>query len=134
MQKHQNLKYNLLEKKVNKLNKRFFELQNNLSVKVILEYLKISKDTFFKYNSQNNNNLNLEINQFSSLSNSFDDSLIFINKSIPINFNDVKGVCLVNSKSQKKYFQNNIIIPSENPKLDFCNLINQFCKKKEKKI
>ena len=30
-------------------------------------------------------------------------------------------------------FHNIIVIPSKNPKFDFCNLINEFCIKKEKK-
>ena len=33
---------------------------------------------------------------------------------------------------QEQNFNNNIVIPSTNPKYDFCNLINEFCIKKEK--
>ncbi|MDC3064040.1 UDP-3-O-(3-hydroxymyristoyl)glucosamine N-acyltransferase, partial [Alphaproteobacteria bacterium] len=116
-----------------KLNKLFFNLKNDLSIKSILLYLNISKETFYKYNVKNKNILDFKINQFSSLSNSLDDSLIFINKGFFSDLRGVNGVCLINVSLQEYDFQNAIVIPSENPKLDFCNLINNFCKKKEKK-
>ena len=59
--------------------------------------------------------------------------LIFLNKSISYNLKDIKGVCLTKVPLQEHNFKNNIVIPSKNPKLDFCNLINEFCIKKEKK-
>ena len=96
-------------------------------------HLNISEETFYKYNETNDNILDFKINQFSSVSNSSDDSLIFINKSVSDNLKDVNGVCLINLQIEECQFQNTLVIPSENPKLDFCNLINEFCKKKEKK-
>ena len=39
----------------------------------------------------------------------------------------------MNIPSEEIDFHNIIIIPSKNPKLDFCSLINKFCAKKEKK-
>ncbi len=124
----------MLKKKVGKLNKRFFNLKKDISIKSVLDYLSISKEIFFKYNNKfkSNDIIDFKIKQFSSLSNSFDDSLIFVNKSVFENSSNIKGVCLVKIPSQVDNFQNNIIIPSENPKLDFCNLINEFCIKKEK--
>ena len=77
---------------------------------------------------------NFKINQFSSLSNSLDDSLIFLNKNISDNLKGIKGVCLTKVLSKKHNFKNNIVIPSKNPKLDFCNLINEFCIKKKIKL
>ena len=115
------------------MNKHFFEIKNELSVKSILEYLNISKKIFSKFNNDINL-LDFKINQFSSLSNSLRDSLIFVNKSTPKKLNDIKGVCLINiPPSEEINFHNIIVIPSKNPKLDFCNLINEFCIKKEKK-
>ncbi len=58
--------------------------------------------------------------------------LIFLNKSINCNLKNIKGVCVTKVPLQEYNFKNNIIIPSKNPKLDFCNLINEFCIKKEK--
>ena len=121
-----------MSKKVKKLNKHFFEIEHELSVKSILEYLNISKKIFSKFNNDVNL-LDFKINQFSSLSNSLHDSLIFVNKSIPKKLNDTKGVCLIKIPSEEINFHNIIVIPSKNPKLDFCNLINEFCIKKEKK-
>ena len=115
------------------MNKRFFHLENNLSIKSILMHLNISEETFYKYNKKNDKILDFKINHFSSVSNSSDDSLIFINKSVSDNLKDVNGVCLINLQIEECQFQNTLVIPSENPKLDFCNLINEFCKKKEKK-
>ena len=46
-------------------------------LKSILEYLNISEKIFYKYNSKNINIDDFKINQFSSLSNSLDDSLDF---------------------------------------------------------
>ena len=121
-------------KKVKKLNKRFFKFENELYIKSILEYLNISEEIFFKYNGKNTDLLDFKINQFSSFANSLDDSLIFVNKNISNNLRNIKGVCLIKISSQECYTHNkNIVIPSENPKLDFCNLINKFCTKKEKK-
>ena len=115
------------------MNKHFFKFEVNLSIKSILDYLKISDEIFYKYNNQNINLLDYKINQFSSVSNSLDDSLTFINKNFPNNLIDVKGVCIIKIPSQEYSLGDNIVIPSENPKLDFCNLINKFCIKKENK-
>jgi len=115
------------------LNKRFFKFKNNLSIKSILEFLNISERIFYEYNNKNIIVDNFQINQFSSLSNSLDDSLIFLNKNISDNLKGIKGVCLTKVVSKKHNFKNNIVIPSKNPKFDFCNLINEFCIKKEKK-
>ncbi len=115
------------------MNKRFFKFKNHLSIKNILQYLNISEKIFYKYNNTNIDIDDFKINQFSSLSNSSDDSLIFINKSIYNNQKDIKGVCITNVPLQDHDFKNNIVIPSKNPKFDFCNLINEFCIKKEKK-
>ena len=108
------------------MNKRFFKFKNDLSIKSILEYLNISEKNFYKYNSKNINIYDYKINQFSSLSNSLDDSLIFLSKSTHYNLKDIKGVCLLKVSSQEHNFKNNIVIPSKNPKLDFCDLINKF--------
>ena len=108
------------------MNKRFFHLENNLSIRSILIYLNISEKTFYKYNKKNDNILDFKINHFSSLSNSSNDSLIFINKNVSNDLKDVNGVCLINLSMEEFDFQNTLIIPSENPKLDFCNLINEF--------
>ena len=116
------------------MNKRFFYLKNDLTIKSILAYLNISEEIFYKYNKKNKNILDFKINQFSSLSNSFNDSLIFINKSISDDLRNINGVCLINVSIQNYHFQNTIVIPSQNPKLDFCNLIDQFCRKKEKNL
>ena len=97
----------MLKKKVKKLNKLFFNLKKDVSIKSILEHLNIPKKTFFKYNGNRNNILDFKINKFSSISNSSDDSLIFINKAT----NDLKntiGVCLINLSLQNI----NLIIPS----------------------
>ena len=67
------------------MNKRFFKFENELSIKHILEHLNISEKIFYKYNTKNINIDDFKINQFSSLSNSLDDSLIFLNKSIYYN-------------------------------------------------
>ncbi len=115
------------------MNKRFFYLKNNLTIKSILAYLNISEETFYKYNRKNKNILDFKINQFSSLANSLNDSLIFINKSISDDLKNINGVCLINVSIQNYHFQNIIAIPSQNPKLDFCNLIDQYCRKKELK-
>ena len=114
------------------MNKRFFKFKNDLSIKTILEYLNISEKIFYKYNSKKFNIDDFKINQFSSLSNSSDDSLIFLNKSIYSNLKDIKGVCITKVPLQEHNIKN-VIIPSKNPKFDFCNLINEFCIKKEKK-
>ena len=114
------------------MNKNFFNLKKDLSIKSILAYLNISEDTFYKYNRKNINIFDFKIDQFSSFSNSSDNSLIFLNKSVLRDLKDVKGVCLIDVPSQECNFEENIIIPSENPKLDFCNLINKFCTKREK--
>ena len=121
----------MLEKKVKKLNKRFFKVEVDLSLKSILENLDISEEIFFKYNDKDSKILDFKINQFSSLVNSSDDSLIFSNKSSSKILTDVKGICLIKIPAQEYNFQNNFVIPSENPKLDFCKSINKFCKKKE---
>ena len=113
------------------MNKRFFKFKKNLSIKHFLEYLNISEKIFYEYNNKKINIDDYQINQFSSLSNSLDDSLIFFNKSISNNLKDIKGVCLTNVLSKKHNFKNNIVIPSKNPKLDFCSLINEFCIKKK---
>ena len=113
------------------MNKRFFKFKNDLSIKSILEFLNISEKIFYEYNNKNTNINDFQINQFSSLSNSLDDSLIFLNKSISDNLKAIKGVCLTKVLSEKHNFKNNIVIPSKNPKLDFCNLINEFCIKKK---
>jgi len=122
-----------LLKKVKKLNKHFFKFKVDLSIKSILRCLNISDEIFFKYNNQNTNLLDFKINQFSSLTNSLDDSLIFVNKNTSNNLGDIKGVCLIKMPSQEYAFQDKIVIPSENPKLDFCNLTNNFCIKRENK-
>ena len=113
------------------MNKRFFNLKNDLSIKSILVYLNISEEIFYNYNSKNKNILDFKINQFSSISNSLDDSLIFINKSGFNSQSDIKGVCIITIPLKQYSLKNNIIIPSENPKLDYCNLINKFCIKKQ---
>jgi len=123
----------LLKKKVKTLNKRFFNFKNDLSIKSILVYLNISEETFYNYNSKNFNFLNFKINQFSSVLNSLDDSLIFINKNLVNLPSDIKGVCIIKTPLKKSSLKNNIIIPSENPKLDYCNLINKFCERKHEK-
>ena len=115
------------------MNKLFFSLKKEVSIKSILEHLNISKKTFFKYNSNKNNILDFKINKFSSISNSSDDSLIFINKGLSNDLKNTIGVCLIDLSLQEHQSHNTIVIPSGNPKLDFCNLINQFCQKKEKK-
>ena len=115
------------------MNKRFFKFKDDLSIKTILEFLNISEKIFYEYNSKNTNINDFQINQFSSLSNSLDDSLIFLKKNISDNLKDIKGVCLTKVLSKKHSFNNNIVIPSKNPKLDFCNLINEFCIKKKNK-
>ena len=120
-------------KKVKKLNKHFFKFEIELSVKSILKFLNIPEEVFFKYNNNNINLLDFRINKFSSISNSNDDSLIFINKNISNNLIDIKGICLIKKPAQEYIFNDNIVIPSENPKLDFCNLINKFCIKRENK-
>ena len=76
------------------MNKCFFKFKNDLSIKSILEYLNISEKKFYNYNNKNTNIDEFKINQFSSLSNSLDDSLIFLNKNISDNLKDIKGVCL----------------------------------------
>ena len=115
------------------MNKRFFKFKNELSIKSILEYLNISEKIFYKYNNKKINIDDFKIYQFSSLSNSSDDSLIFLNKRNYYNLKDIKGVCITKVPLQEYNFKNNIVIPSKNPKFDFCNLINGFCIKKEKK-
>ena len=115
------------------MNKRFFKFEKNLSIKRLLEYLNISEKTFYEYNSKNFNINDFQINQFSSLSKSSDDSLVFLNKNVYYNVKDIKGVCITKVPLQEHNFKNIIVIPSKNPKLDFCNLINEFCIKKEKK-
>ena len=115
------------------MNKRFFKFKNDLSIKSILEYLNISERIFYEYNNKNINIDNFQINQFSSLSNSLDDSLIFLKKKISDNLRGIKGVCLIKVTSKDHDFKNKIVIPSKNPKLDFCNLINEFCIKKKNK-
>ena len=107
--------------------------EKNLSIKRLLEYLNISEKTFYEYNSKNFNINDFQINQFSSLSKSSDDSLVFLNKNVYYNVKDIKGVCITKVPLQEHNFKNIIVIPSKNPKLDFCNLINEFCIKKEKK-
>ena len=102
------------------MNKRFFKFKSQLSIKYILDYLDISEETFYKYNNKNTKALDIEINQFSSLTNSCNDSLIFINKNISPKAKNIKGVCLMKTSLEKFRTRENIIIPSENPKLDFC--------------
>ena len=104
------------------MNKRFFKFKNDLSIKIILEYLNISEKIFYQYNSKNININDFKINQFSSLSNSSEDSLVFLNKSIYYNLKNIKGVCITKIPFQGHNFKNNIIIPSKNPKFDFENL------------
>ena len=115
------------------MNKHFFLLKKNLSIRSILKYLNITEDAFFKYNKNIYNILDFKINNFSSISNSSNDSLTFINKNYSNDLNDINGVCLMNISIEELHSQNTLVIPSENPKLDFCNIINEFCKKKEKK-
>ena len=115
------------------MNKRFFKFRKKLSIKHLLEYLNISEKIFYDYNSKNFNINDFQINQFSSLSKSSDDSLVFLIKNIYHNVKDIKGVCITKVPLQEHNFKNIIVIPSKNPKLDFCNLINEFCVKKEKK-
>ena len=100
------------------MNKRFFKLENELSIKTILEFLNISEKIFYKYNSKKININDFKIYQFSSLSNSSDDSLIFINKRNYYNLKDIKGVCITKVPLQEYNFKNNIVIPSTNPKFD----------------
>ena len=114
------------------MNKLFFKLETDLNIKSVLLYLNISEELFLKYNNENTNSLDFKINQFSSLSTSSEDSLVFVNKSISNNIKDIKGVTLIKIPLKEYNFYNKLLIPSENPKLDFCNLINKFCKKKEK--
>ena len=113
------------------MNKRFFKFETELSIKSILKYLNISEEVFYKYNKKNINTHNFKINQFSSFSNSLDDSLFFLNKTISNDLKNIKGVCLLKIPSENISLQNNIVIPSENPKFDFCNLINKYCVKKK---
>ena len=115
------------------MNRRFFKFKSDLTIKSILDYLNISEEIFFKYNNKKTNILDFKINKFSSISNSLEDSLIFFNKNYSNNLKVVKGVSLIKIPLQGYDFSDNIVIPSENPKLDFCNLINKFCIKKEKK-
>ena len=115
------------------MNKRFFKIKNELSIKCILKYLNISEEIFYKYNRKNINIDDFKINQFSSISNSLDNSLIFLNKNIFLEQRDIKGICLLNLPSQNHNIKTNILIPSNYPKLDFCDLINEFCIKKENK-
>ena len=112
------------------MNKRFFKVEVDLSLKSILENLDISEEIFLNIITKIKN-IRSKINQFSSLENSSDDSLIFLNKSSSEILTDVKGICLIKIPAQEYNFQNNFVIPSENPKLDFCKSINKFCKKKE---
>ena len=115
------------------MNKRFFKFETELSIKSILKYLNISEEVFYKYNKKNINTNDFKINQFSSLSNSLDDSLFFVSKIISNDLKNIRGVCLIKIPSKNYNLQNNIVIPSENPKFDFCNLINKFCIKKKYK-
>ena len=115
------------------MNKHFFKIEVDLSIKSILENLEITEENFFKFNDKDLNVLDFKINQFSSISNSLDDSLIFINKNISPASRNIKGVCLMKKSLEIFSTQDNIVIPSENPKLDFCNLINKFCTKKTQK-
>ena len=116
------------------MNKHFFKFEIDLYIKTILDYLNISEEIFFKYNEKNFDILDFKINQFSSLSNSLDDSLVFFNKKFSNNLINIKGVCLLKILSHDKFnFQNQIVIPSQNPKLDFCSLIDTFCIKKQTK-
>ena len=87
------------------MNKRFFKFKNDLTIKSILEYLNISEKFFYRYNSKNINIDDFKINQFSSLSNSLDDSLIFLNKSIYYNLKEVKGVCITKVPLQEHNFK-----------------------------
>ena len=91
------------------MNKHFFKLEIELSIKSILKFLKISEEMFFKYNSKNINLLDFRINKFSSLSNSSDDSLIFVNKNISNDLSDVKGVCLIKKPLREHLFKDNIV-------------------------
>mgnify|MGYP003301144124 CR=1 FL=1 len=48
--------------------------------------------------------------------------------SIPlINLEQIKISKEVKKLAELRYLKDNIIIPSKNPKFDFCNLINEFC-------
>ena len=78
---------------------------------------------FYKYNSKNINIVDFKINQFSSLSNSLDDSLIFLNKSIYYNIKDIKGVCITKVPLQEYNLKKNIdfVVLKEN-----IFLINNF--------
>ncbi len=114
------------------MNKLFFKLETDLYIKSILVYLNISEELFLKYNNEDTNLLDFKINQFSSLSTSSEDSLVFVNKSNLNDKRDIKGVSLIKIPLNEYNFYNNLVIPSENPKLDFCNLINKFCTKKQK--
>ena len=101
------------------MNKRFFKFETELSIKSILKYLNISEEVFYEHNKKNINTHNFKINQFSSFSNSLDDSLFFLNKTTPNHLKSIKGVCLIKIPSENKNLQNNIVIPSENPKFDY---------------
>ena len=114
------------------MNKLFFKLETDLDIKSILMFLNISEKLFLKYNKNNINLLDFKINQFSSLSSSLEDSLIFVNKTVFKDLQNIKGVCLIKMPFKEYNFDNKLVIPSENPKLDFCNLIDRFCTKKIK--
>ena len=115
------------------MNKLFFKLETDLDIKSILIYLNISEKLFLKYNKNKINLLDFKINQFSSLSSSLEDSLIFVNKTVFKDLQNIKGVCLIKIPFKEHNLDNKLVIPSENPKLDFCNLIDRFCTKKNKK-
>ena len=114
-----------------KLNNRFFKLHKNLSIYKILKFLKVEESFFYKYNDFSDNITNFEIKKFSSFVNLNKDSLFFLNKDTPSNLDKVNCACLMKPPLEKKYYKKTIIIPSSNPKFDFCNLINEFCSKKE---
>ena len=110
------------------MNSNFFKINNNLTIEKVLNFLNISNDDFFKFNIKNINTLKRTIENFSSYKNTSRDSLFFLNQKLKDE--KLNGFCLT-SKEFLNYHSNELVkIPSDKPKSDFINLVNEFCSKK----
>ena len=127
-----------MSKKGIKLNKHFFKFEVNLDVKQILEFLNISEEIFFKYNVKNLDTLDFKINQFSSLYNSLDDSLVFYNEILASSNKEIKSFIVPHTSSRKvseilmllKEFKSQYLDNGQIPKLELksfeLDLFNTF--------
>ncbi len=116
------------------MNNHFFKINDNLQLKDILNYLKITEKSFFLYNPNLNKTiLKSRIKKFSSLKSVSSSEVCFVSGKNDFIKDLVNGICIVEKKYSNNFNESVIKIVQDQPKLSFSKLLYQFVKKTNSK-